>query len=108
MVFGVQVFCHQGQQEWQANKLLNTIPAAVAYYKPEDASIHLGPRYCKQLATPTGAWVLAHELGHHWQQSQGLPFDEKQANRLADRNWSRTLERICEVRKCGITIKLGG
>jgi hypothetical protein len=109
MVFGIQVFCHQSGQEWQASKTTLQLPAAtVAFYRTDNGSVHLGPFACKNLATPTGAWILAHELGHHWQAQNGLPYDEKEADTLGDRNWSRTLKKICEVRRCGIAIKLGG
>jgi hypothetical protein len=43
--------------------------------------------------TRAGAWVLAHEMGHGWQEAMGLPFDEGQADGLADR-WWRVLQRL--------------
>jgi hypothetical protein len=43
--------------------------------------------------TRVGAWVLAHEAGHAWQEAMGLPFDEGQADGLADR-WWRVLQRL--------------
>lgn len=54
-----------------------------------------GPRivimesWCDDVETgsPEGALLLAHELGHAYQDAHRLPFDEQQADVLAERWW---------------------
>ena len=109
LVLQISVICHQPGQEWEATKVHLQLPVAtVAFYRSSDGSVHLGPWACKNVATPSGAWVLAHELGHRWQQQQGLPYDEKQADKIGDRDWRAVYKKICSVRTCVANVKLGG
>jgi hypothetical protein len=41
-----------------------------------------------------GAWLLAHELRHFWQDTHGLPFDEQDANEAAHSSWRHVQARV--------------
>lgn len=66
-----------------------------AHYVPRDqggpAIVVLEP-YCDEVrqGTPTGAWLLGHELGHAWQDALRRPFDEREADTLGNR-WQHDL-----------------
>jgi Zn-dependent peptidase ImmA (M78 family) len=101
LVFGVQVYCHSNQAEWQAHLKQENVPAtATAYYYPVRKDIILGPLACNNIGTQFGAWVMAHELAHVWQEEQGRTFDEPEADRIANRTWSKVRARICKARAC--------
>jgi hypothetical protein len=72
----VPVRCYQTEQAY-------AMPATDAYYST-DRYIALAPDTCKQVRRPTlyGAFVLAHELAHLWQDQSGRSFNEREADRI--------------------------
>lgn len=80
----------------------------VAYYHPagwdsEPAYIALSPAACAEVrrASYRGAFILAHELAHRWQDVFGRPFDEAEADRIGNAaagRWQRRLARLFGVR----------
>jgi hypothetical protein len=83
----VPVHCTTSEQTWRANLRAVGLPVlTLAYYEPNVELIALGPDACRQVRAPSlmGANILAHELAHHWQDEQGRPMREAEANRIAN------------------------
>jgi hypothetical protein len=81
---------------------VHCLPAAnisgpvAGFYQPRPVqAILISERYCADVrrGTRAGAWILAHELGHAWQDANRLPLDEGQADRLAA-GWWRWVQRL--------------
>ena len=91
------VRCYETPAAWRAQLTAVQMPTVVAYYDPTGSPhIALGPLVCRQVRTPTldGANVLAHELAHAWQHQTGGVFDEREADRVADRTAAGLLRRL--------------
>jgi hypothetical protein len=76
---------------------VSCIPAVdgiAAQYSPREFRVEVTAPYCTDVrrGTDMGAWLLGHELGHAWQDAMHLPFDEDQADRLAN-GWAPALQR---------------
>lgn len=75
-------------------------PAGIAgQYLPRSyggPAIVIHEPYCGEVRDGTvgGAVLLAHELGHAYQDARGLRFDEGQADRLAGRWWPALWRRL--------------
>lgn len=99
---GVPVRCYEDAQDWKQEKaIVQTVQGAVAFYNSDDNGkyIALGPWACKSVRTPTlgGAWVLGHEITHMWQDRNGTPFDEDEADSNGRRYslvWLKRLEKF--------------
>lgn len=78
---------------------------AAAFYQGGLFAVSVLEPYCREVrdGTEWGAWILAHELGHAYQDALGLPFDEGQADRLAD-SWWRSVWRLLGGRS---SVRLG-
>lgn len=68
------------------------------YYLPRSSggpAVVIVEPWCDDVETgsPVGALLLGHELGHAYQDAHRLPFDEREADRLAWR-WLPWLQRL--------------
>jgi hypothetical protein len=96
--FAVPVHCYPTEPAWQqAQQNVGVSYMALAFYDYNPPQrIAVGPDACRHIRRPTqtGANILAHELAHHWQYRNNRPFDETEADRIANRTDDQLLRRL--------------